>query len=248
MDSIGESSIEDIPDTQLEYYCVKIPALMYRAGVKLEEFGLMADISSSQKRQEYNEAMLKVSGTVQEKKARVEQLIEDKALVEVIYKRTTTLDVVANFQKKYPDKYSVYLDAENTIDKEWGETLGVDWSKVILIQPESEYGEELLDMLLDYIRSGKIGLAVLDSAPFIVPKAVQEKGLDEKSYGGNSALMKAFCDKAVPLCKKAECTFLMINQLRENIGNMYKPWEPEGSRKGGSYGSNEYEMCIRCSK
>lgn len=80
-------------------------------------------------------------------------------------------------------------------------------------------------MLLDYIRSGKIGLAVLDSAPFIIPKAVQEKGLDEKSYGGNSALMKAFCDKAVPLCKKVECTFLMINQLRENIGNPYKPYK-----------------------
>ena len=50
MDSIGESSIEDIPDSQIEYYCVKIPALMYRAGVKLEELGLMSDISSSQKR------------------------------------------------------------------------------------------------------------------------------------------------------------------------------------------------------
>lgn len=140
-------------------------------------------------------------------------------------KTTTALDIIFNFQKKYKDKYCVYLDAENTIDKEWGETLGVDWSKVILIQPESEYGEELLDMLLDYIRSGKVGLAVLDSAPFIIPKAVQEKGLDEKSYGGNSALMKAFCDKAVPLCKKTECTFLMINQLRENIGNPYKPFK-----------------------
>lgn len=140
-------------------------------------------------------------------------------------KTTTALDIISNFQKKYTDKYCVYLDAENTIDKEWGETLGVDWSKVILIQPESEYGEELLDMLLDYIRSSKIGLAVLDSAPFIIPKAVQEKGLDEKSYGGNSALMKAFCDKAVPLCKKTECTFLMINQLRENIGNPYKPFK-----------------------
>lgn len=140
-------------------------------------------------------------------------------------KTTTSLDIISNFQKKYTDKYCVYLDAENTIDKEWGETLGVDWSKVILIQPESEYGEELLDMLLDYIRSGKVGLAVLDSAPFIIPKAVQEKGLDEKSYGGNSALMKAFCDKAVPLCKKTECTFLMINQLRENIGNPYKPYK-----------------------
>lgn len=140
-------------------------------------------------------------------------------------KTTTALDIISNFQKKYTDKYCVYLDAENTIDKEWGETLGVDWSKVILIQPESEYGEELLDMLLDYIRSGKVGLAVLDSAPFIIPKAVQEKSLDEKSYGGNSALMKAFCDKAVPLCKKTECTFLMINQLRENIGNPYKPFK-----------------------
>ena len=140
-------------------------------------------------------------------------------------KTTTALDIISNFQKKYTDKYCVYLDAENTIDKEWGETLGVDWSKVILIQPESEYGEELLDMLLDYIRSGKVGLAVLDSAPFIIPKAVQEKGLDEKSYGGNSALMKAFCDKAVPLCKKTECTFLMINQLRENIGTPYKPFK-----------------------
>lgn len=140
-------------------------------------------------------------------------------------KTTTALDIISNFQKKYTDKYCVYLDAENTIDKEWGETLGVDWSKVILIQPESEYGEKLLDMLLDYIRSGKIGLAVLDSAPFIIPKAVQEKGLDEKSYGGNSALMKAFCDKSVPLCKKAECTFLLINQLRENIGNPYKPFK-----------------------
>ena len=140
-------------------------------------------------------------------------------------KTTTALDIISNFQKKYTDKYCVYLDAENTIDKEWGETLGVDWSKVILIQPESEYGEELLDMLLDYIRSGKVGLAVLDSAPFIIPKAVQEKDLDEKSYGGNSALMKAFCDKAVPLCKKTECTFLMINQLRENIGNPYKPFK-----------------------
>ena len=37
--------------------------------------------------------------------------------------------------------------------------------------------------------------------------------------------MKAFCDKAAPLCKKSECTFLMINQLRENIGNMYKPYK-----------------------
>lgn len=139
-------------------------------------------------------------------------------------KTTTALDIIANYQKKY-DKYVVYLDAENTMDKEWGATLGVDWDRVILIQPESEYGETLLDMLLDYVRSDKVGMVVLDSAPFIQPKAVCDKDLDEKSYGGNSALMKAFCDKVVPLCKKHECTFLMLNQIRENIGNPYKPFK-----------------------
>ena len=140
-------------------------------------------------------------------------------------KTTTALDLLANYQKLFPERFSVYLDAENTLDKDWGETIGVNWDNVILIQPESEYGEDLLDMLLDYIRSGEIGLAVLDSAPFIVPKGVAEKGLEEKSYGGNSALMKAFCDKVIPLCKKYECTFVMLNQLRENIGNMYKPYK-----------------------
>ena len=87
MDSIGENSIEDIPDTQIEYYCVKIPALMYYAGQKVEELGMQADIASNEKRTALNEALLKVSGTVPEKKAQAEQITEDKSLVEAIYKR-----------------------------------------------------------------------------------------------------------------------------------------------------------------
>ena len=144
-------------------------------------------------------------------------------------KTTTALDILANYQKMVQraleSRYSVYLDAENAIDKEWGEILGVDWDKVILIQPESEYGETLLDMVLEYMRSGEVGLVVVDSAPVIQPKTICDNALEDKSYGGNSALMKTFCDKAIPLCKKHECTFIMINQIRENIGNMYKPYK-----------------------
>lgn len=79
MESIGENSIEDIPDSQIEYYCVKIPALMYYAGQRVEELGMQVDLASNAKKSAQNEAMVKVSGTVQEKKARVEQLTEDKA-------------------------------------------------------------------------------------------------------------------------------------------------------------------------
>ena len=48
---------------------------------------MQADIASNSKKNAQNEVMLKVAGTVPEKKARVEQLTEDKALVEAIYKR-----------------------------------------------------------------------------------------------------------------------------------------------------------------
>ena len=101
MDSIGENSIEDIPDSQIEYYCVKIPSLMYYAGQRVEELGMQADIASNSKKNAQNEAMLKVSGTVPEKRARVEQLTEDKALVEAIYRRAyNTLKVKLEMAEK----------------------------------------------------------------------------------------------------------------------------------------------------
>ena len=101
MDSIGENSIEDIPDSQIEYYCVKIPALMYYAGQRVEELGMQADLASNNKKTAQNEAMLKVAGTVPEKKAKVEQLTEDKALVEAIYRRAyNTLKVKLEMAEK----------------------------------------------------------------------------------------------------------------------------------------------------
>ena len=87
MESIGENSIQDIPDEQIEYYCVKIPALMYYAGQRVEELGMQADLASSNKKTALNDALLKVSGTVPEKKAQAERITEDKALVEAIYRR-----------------------------------------------------------------------------------------------------------------------------------------------------------------
>lgn len=91
MESIGENSIEDIPDTQIEYYCVKIPALMYYAGQRVEELGMQADLAANDNKVALNEALLKVSGTVPEKKARAEKITEDKALVAAITREPITL-------------------------------------------------------------------------------------------------------------------------------------------------------------
>ena len=101
MDSIGENSIQDIPDEQIEYYCVKSPALMYYAGQRVEELGMQADLASNNKKTALNEALLSVTGTVPEKKAQAEQLTEDKSLVEAIYRRAyNTLKVKLEMAEK----------------------------------------------------------------------------------------------------------------------------------------------------
>ncbi len=87
MDSIGEISIEDIPNSEIEYYCVKIPSLMYYAGTKLEELGIQMDLAANQKKAALNQILLDTKGTAVERKARAEALTEDNTLVEAVYKR-----------------------------------------------------------------------------------------------------------------------------------------------------------------
>lgn len=101
MDSIGENSIEDIPDSQIEYYCVKIPNLMYYAGCKVEELGIQSDLASNNKKMAVNDAMINGDGTIANRKAQAEKLTEDKALVEAIYKRAyNTLKVKLEMAEK----------------------------------------------------------------------------------------------------------------------------------------------------
>lgn len=143
-------------------------------------------------------------------------------------KTTLSLDALKNFQLKYPERYSVYLDAENTLDLDWGELLGVDFDKVIVIKPSDESGEMLLDMLLDCIRSGSVGFAILDSVPFILPQMALDKQLDEKTYAGNSALMTTFCQKVIPLLNQHKCTLVCINQVRDKLGVTYTAYNTVG--------------------
>ena len=62
---------------------------------------MQADIASNTKKTAINDVLIKVSGTVPEKKAQAEKLTEDKALVEAIYRRAyNTLKVKLEMAEK----------------------------------------------------------------------------------------------------------------------------------------------------
>ena len=136
-------------------------------------------------------------------------------------KTTTALDIVANYQQMFPDKKVVYIDSEITLDVDWAAKLGVDVDALILLQPEEQSAEDLLQIALDLLETGVVGLVVIDSIAAMVSQQAMDKTVADKTYAGISMPLTTFGNKAIGLCKKFNATIIGINQLRDDLGAMY---------------------------
>lgn len=132
-------------------------------------------------------------------------------------KTTTTLDLVANAQKLYPDKEVVYVDTENTLDLEWAQLLGVDTDKLILISPKEQSAEWIFQQIVEIIQTGEVSVVVLDSIGVMVSQQALGKTIEEDTMGGISKALTKFVNVAVGLCKKNNVLFIGINQVRDNV-------------------------------
>lgn len=140
-------------------------------------------------------------------------------------KTTTALDIVANYQRMQSEednpKRVAYFDSEITLDVEWAAKLGVDVDDLILMQPEEQSAEEILEDILEMMRTGQVGLVVIDSIASMVSAQAMEKTVADKTYAGISAPLTTFGNKAVMLCKRYDCTVIGINQIRDDLSAMY---------------------------
>lgn len=146
-------------------------------------------------------------------------------------KTTTALDVVANFQNKFPDEKVLYVDAENTLDVEWAQKLGVDVNSIILMQPQEQPAEEILDFIYKAVSTKEIGLWVLDSIGVLMSQQAWEKDLTEKTYAGISGALTSFSQKIVPANKKANALGIGINQVRDDLNSAWGGYKTPGGRE-----------------
>lgn len=135
-------------------------------------------------------------------------------------KTTSALDALANYQQ-IDDRKALYIDVEVSLDVEWAEKLGVDLSKVIIIQPEQEGAEDLFQMAIDFMDTGDIGLVIIDSIGAMVSNAELDKDIADKTYGGVSMGLTRFAKEATQLCNKRDCTVIGINQERDDMNAMW---------------------------
>lgn len=132
-------------------------------------------------------------------------------------KTTCCLEAIANAQAQ--GKECVFIDAEHALDAQYAEALGVQLDRLIISQPD--YGEQALDIVDMFVRSGEIGLIVVDSVAALVPKKELEGEIGDSSIGVQARMMSQAMRKFTGPCNKTGCTIIFINQIRHKIGVMF---------------------------
>ena len=102
-------------------------------------------------------------------------------------------------------KVVVYVDAEQTLDVEWAQLLGVNTDELILVRPQEQTAEQVLQIIIDLVATGDVGLCVVDSIPMLVSQNILNESLEKKSYGGISQALTTFCSKVTPHLVQNQC-------------------------------------------
>ena len=129
-----------------------------------------------------------------------------------------------------------FVDAEHALDAEYAGNLGVNIDELILSQPDT--GEAGLDIAESLVRSGAVGLIVIDSVAALVPKAEIEGEMGDSHMGLQARLMSQALRRLTGIIAKSNTTVIFINQLREKIGVMFgNPETTTGGRALKFYSS-----------
>lgn len=151
-------------------------------------------------------------------------------------KSTITQTIVGNAQKKYKaegkGKKVLYVDGENSLEKEYSTALGVDLDDLLIIQLDEFAGEGAYDKMEALVKTGEIGLVVIDSYNSLQPKRLIDGSLEDASMGVHARMQGAAVMKANAMAQKYGTTFIFIGQLREKIGVMFG--SPETTQGGNA--------------
>lgn len=151
-------------------------------------------------------------------------------------KTTVTLHAVAEIQKQETQNYAVFIDAEHALDINYAADLGVNVKDLIVAQPDT--AEDCLQIAERWIRSGAVGLVVIDSVAAMIPKNELEGEIGDNHIGLMARLMSQALRKLAGIALKTGTTVIFINQIREKVGVMFgNPETTTGGRALKFYAS-----------
>jgi recombination protein RecA len=129
-------------------------------------------------------------------------------------KTTIALTAIAEYQKTHPDAVIIYCDAEFALDINYAVALGVDVSKMILLQPDT--AEEGYGIIESFIESGICDIAVIDSVAAMIPSEITDgKYEDSVQIGRMATLTTKAVSRINRLSGKFGTHVIWINQYKK---------------------------------
>ncbi len=132
-------------------------------------------------------------------------------------KTTLALHVIAEAQKL--GGVAAFVDAEHALDVSYARKLGVKTDDLLVSQPD--YGEQALEITEILVRSGALGIIVVDSVAALVPKAEIDGEMGDSHMGLQARLMSQALRKLTAIISKSQTAVIFINQIRHKIGIMF---------------------------
>ena len=132
-------------------------------------------------------------------------------------KTTLTLQVIAEAQKQ--GKTCAFIDAEHALDPSYARKLGVNVDELLISQPDT--GEQALEICDMLVRSGAVGVVIVDSVAALTPKAEIEGDMGDSHMGLQARLMSQALRKLTGNIKQTNTMVIFINQIRMKIGVMF---------------------------
>jgi recombination protein RecA len=132
-------------------------------------------------------------------------------------KTTLALEVIAQMQKT--GGTAAFIDAEHALDPQYAAKIGVDVEELLVSQPDT--GEQALEIADMIVRSGAVGVVVIDSVAALTPKAELEGDMGDAHVGLQARLMSQALRKLTANIKRSNTLVIFINQIRMKIGVMF---------------------------
>lgn len=132
-------------------------------------------------------------------------------------KTTCSLHAIAECQKM--GGTCAFIDVEHALDINYAMAIGVNREKLLVCQPES--GEQALNIVDRFVRSGIIDLIVVDSVAALVPQSELEGAVGDSKMGLQARMMSQAMRMLVGATAKTNTTIIFINQIRMKIGVYY---------------------------
>ncbi|MFP6609465.1 MAG: recombinase RecA [Deltaproteobacteria bacterium] len=132
-------------------------------------------------------------------------------------KTTLALQIIAEAHKN--GEMAAFIDAEHALDVSYARKLGVNTPELLISQPDN--GEQALEIADTLVRSGALGILVIDSVAALVPRAEIEGEMGEPQMGLQARLMSQALRKLAGSISRSNSIVIFINQIRMKIGVMF---------------------------